>query len=182
MSRDIASSGPYPCQSKDLTMNTQELRPIRRAVPVGTSGKAVVARPEDGVWFDVVPGESATIRVHSRQVDGRYTIMEHDIAPQAGPPLHSHVEEEILVVLDGRIAFLCSGDQFEGAAGTVVIIPVGAAHTWANLSGKRARMRTMFTPGGIENLFSNLAGLGPVEFVALAETFGSKILGPGLIA
>ena len=151
MSRDIASSGPYPCQSKDLTMNTQELRPIRRAVPVGTSGKAVVARPEDGVWFGVVPGESATIRVHSRKVDG-------------------------------RITFLCSGDQFDGAAGTVVIIPAGAAHTWANLSGKRARMRTMFTPGGIENLFSNLAGLGPVEFVALAETFGSRILGPGLIA
>jgi quercetin dioxygenase-like cupin family protein len=149
---------------------------------VRTSDRAIVARPEDGVWFDVVPGETATILVHSERVDGRYTIMEHSIAPESGPPLHSHIEEEIFAVLDGVITFVNGDDRFEGAAGTVVVIPAGTAHTWANLSGEQARMRSMFTPGGIEKLFSNLAGLGPTEFVALAATFGSKILGPGIIA
>jgi quercetin dioxygenase-like cupin family protein len=163
-------------------MNIQQLPTFSQPVAVGTPGRAIISRPDDGVWFDIVPGESATIRVHSSIVGGRYTIMEHCIAPEAGPPLHSHVEDEIFEVLDGVVTFLCSGHQFEGSAGTIVVIPAGAAHTWANLSGKPARMRTMFTPGGIEKLFSNLAGLGPVEFVALAETFGSKILGPGLIA
>jgi quercetin dioxygenase-like cupin family protein len=163
-------------------MNIQQLPTFSQPVAVGTPGRAIISRPDDGVWFDIVPGESATIRVHSSIVGGRYAIMEHCIAPEAGPPLHSHVEDEIFEVLDGVVTFLCSGHQFEGSAGTIVVIPAGAAHTWANLSGKPARMRTMFTPGGIEKLFSNLAGLGPVEFVALAETFGSKILGPGLIA
>jgi quercetin dioxygenase-like cupin family protein len=167
---------------KELTMNTQQLRPLGRVKAVGASDHAIIARPDDAVWFDVVPGESATIRVHSGTVEGRYTIMEHRIAPQAGPPLHSHVEEEVFVVLEGVVTFLCSGDRFEVSIGTIVVIPAGAAHTWANRSGKPARMRTMFTPGGIENLFSNLAGLGPEQFVALAETFGSKILGPGLVA
>ncbi len=162
-------------------MNTQQQRPLGQAEAIGTSGRAIIARPDNGVWFDVVPGESATIRVHSGMVGRRFTIMEHRIAPEAGPPLHSHIEDEIFEVLDGVVTFLCSGHQFEGPAGTIVVIPAGAAHTWANLSGKPAQMRTMFTPGGIENLFSNLAGLSPAEFVALAETFGSKILGPGLI-
>ena len=115
-------------------------------------------------------------------VGGRYTIMEHIIAPEAGPPLHSHVEDETFEVLDGVVTFLCSSDQFEASVGTIVVIPAGAAHTFANLFGKPARFRTMFTPGGIEKLFSNLAGRGLTEFAALAETFGSKILGPGLIA
>jgi quercetin dioxygenase-like cupin family protein len=182
MSLDVTSSGPYTQQWKELTMNTQELRSLNRVTGADASARAIVARPEDGVWFDVVPGESATILVHSERVDGRYTIMEHRIAPESGPPLHSHVEEEIFAVLDGVITFVNGDDRFEGAAGTVVVIPAGTAHTWANLSGKQARMRSMFTPGGIEKLFSNLAGLGPDEFVAMAETFGSKILGPGIIA
>jgi quercetin dioxygenase-like cupin family protein len=182
MSRDVTSSGPYTQQWKELTMNTQELRSLNRVTGADASARAIVARPEDGVWFDVVPGESATIRIASEMVGGRYTIMEHRIAPQAGPPLHSHIEEEVFVVLEGAITFVNGDDRFEGAAGTIVVIPSGTAHTWANLSGKPARMRTMFTPGGIEKLFSNLAGLGPDEFVAMAETFGSKILGPGIIA
>jgi quercetin dioxygenase-like cupin family protein len=155
---------------------------LSRATAVDAVGQAIVARPEDGAWFDVVPGESATIRVHSESVDGRYAIMEHNIAPGSGPPLHSHVEEENFAVLDGVITFVCGGDRFEGSVGTIVIIPAGTAHTWANLSGKPARMRTMFTPGGIEKLFSNLAGLSSPEFAALAATFGSKILGPGIVA
>ena len=163
-------------------MSIQELRSMKVAEAVGTSGQAVIARPEDRVWFDVVPGESATIWIASEMVGGRYTIMEHDIAPLAGPPLHSHIEEEVFVVLDGVITFVNGDDQFEGSGGTIVVIPAGTAHTWANLSGKPARMRTMFVPGGIEKLFSNLAGLGPDEFVALAETFGSRILGPGIVA
>ncbi|MGL4238224.1 cupin domain-containing protein [Tabrizicola sp.] len=163
-------------------MNTQDLRSSNRAATGGALNGAVVARPEDGVWFDVVPGESATVRIPSDMVGGRYTIMEHDIAPEAGPPLHSHVEEEVFVVLEGVITFVNGDDRFEGSAGTIVVIPAGTAHTWANLSGKPARMRTMFTPGGIEKLFSNLAGLSPDAFVALAETFGSKILGPGISA
>ncbi len=162
-------------------MSTQELKSLNRLTAVGASDQAIVARPEEAVWFDLVPGESATIRISSERVGGRFTIMEHNIAPQAGPPLHSHIEEEVFVVLDGVITFICDCDQFEGAVGTVVVIPAGTAHTWANLSGEHARMRTMFTPGGIEKLFANLAGLGPAEFVALAETYGSRILGPGLI-
>ena len=165
-----------------MTMNSQELRSLNRAAAGGTPALAIVARPKDGVWFDVVPGQCATVRIPSELVGGRYTIMEHDIAPQAGPPLHSHIEEEVFVVLEGVLTFVHGDERFEGAAGTIVVIPAGMPHTWANLSGKRARMRTMFTPGGIEKLFSNLAGLGPDEFVALAETFGSKILGPGLAA
>lgn len=153
-------------------MNMQEQQFLNRAI---------VARPLDGIWFDVVPGESATIRVHSDMVGGRYTIMEHTITPQSGPPLHSHIEEEFFEVLDGVMTFLCAGDQFEASAGTIVIIPAGAQHSWANLSGKPARMRTMFTPGSIEKLFTKLDGLSPDQFVALAQSYGTKVLGPGLI-
>ena len=73
-------------------MNIQQQRPLGQAEAVGAPGRAIIARPDDGVWFDVIPGESATVRVHSGMGGGRYTIMEHRSAPEVGPPLHSHIE------------------------------------------------------------------------------------------
>jgi hypothetical protein len=163
-------------------MNTQQLRPLGEAEAVSVPDREIIVRPDDRVWFDVVPGESATIRVHSGMVGGRYAIMEHRIARPAAQPLHSQVDDDVFEVFDAVVTFLFSDDKFEGASGTIVVISASAAHTWANLSGKPAQMRTMVTPGGIENLFSILAGLRPTEAVALAETFGSKILSPGLFA
>ena len=115
-------------------------------------------------------------------VAGRYTLMERAITPRPGPPLHSHIDEEFLEVLDDMITIQYEGDQFKASAGTIVIIPAGAVHTWANMSGKSARMRTMFTPDGLEKLFTKLDGPSPEQFVALAQSYGTKVLGPGLIA
>jgi quercetin dioxygenase-like cupin family protein len=143
-------------------------------------GGAIVSRPEHGVWFDVVPGERSVIRVHSDQVGGRYTIMEHAIAPGASPPLHSHREEEVFEVLAGTMTFVCGDDRFEGAAGTVVIVPPEMPHSWANLSGQEVRLRTTFTPGGLEPMFQSFAGMLPMGIAALAATYGSKIHGPGI--
>jgi mannose-6-phosphate isomerase-like protein (cupin superfamily) len=141
-----------------------------------------VSRAIDSEWFDVVPGETATIRVHSNQVGGRFSIVDSLVMPNAGPPLHSHREEEIFEVLEGVVTFVCGEDRFEASSGSMVVIPAGAAHLFANFSGAPVRLRTIFLPGGPEQIMARVAGLSPTELSEMATSYGTKVLGPPLTA
>jgi quercetin dioxygenase-like cupin family protein len=142
--------------------------------------KVILSHGEEGDWFEVVPGERATIRIHSRQVGGRFSIVESRLSPNAGAPLHSHNEEEIFEILQGEVTFVCGDDRFEAAAGSVVVVPAGMPHLWANLSDVPAHMRATFIPGGFEKVLARASGLSPTELSQLALTFGTRVLGPPL--
>ena len=142
----------------------------------------LVSHADDSEWFDIVPGESATIRVHSDQVGGRFAIVESRLSPNAATPLHSHREEEIFEILEGVVTFVCGEDRFEATSGSIVVAPAGVAHLWANLSGCPARMRALFVPGGVEQLLPRVAGLSPAELNEMALSYGTRVLGPPITA
>jgi quercetin dioxygenase-like cupin family protein len=151
---------------------------MTRTASSAFADRVLVSHAGDGEWFDVVPGESATIRVHSDQVGGRFSIVESQLSPNASTPLHSHREEEVFEVLEGVVTFVCGEDRFEAPSGSIVIAPAGVAHLWANLSGGPARMRVLFFPGGVERMLAGVAGLSPVELNEMALSYGTKVLGP----
>jgi len=51
-----------------------------------------------------------------------------DAQPGDGPSLHRHPYEEIFIIQEGSCTFHVDGDEFDAAAGDIVIAPAGAAH------------------------------------------------------
>lgn len=45
-----------------------------------------------------------------------------------GPDLHRHPYEETFVITDGSAVFTVDGETIEGTAGTIIVVPPGAAH------------------------------------------------------
>lgn len=143
--------------------------------------RAIISRPADRQWFNSIPGERIAIRIHSADVGGRYTILEQSMAPMTGPPMHIHQEDEVFEVLQGTMTFVCGDERFEAEAGTIVVIPAQMPHTWANLTDEQTTMRTFFSPGGLETMFTSLDGLQREALEKLAASFGSRIVGPGIV-
>ena len=48
--------------------------------------------------------------------------------PGKGPDLHRHPYEETFVILDGSATFTVDGRTIDAAAGTILVVPTGAAH------------------------------------------------------
>ena len=76
-----------------------------------------------------MPGERMTLRLHSRDVGGAFTIIEARVPALTGPPVHLHKErEEIFEMLDGEFQFRCAGEELDVAPGTTVVVPRGVEH------------------------------------------------------
>ncbi len=139
---------------------------------------SVVHHYNETSWFDMIPGERISFRVHSTQVNGRYSILDSLAGPGSAPPRHSHVEDEIFYIISGTLTFAVDDEIFDVEPGGVVVVTAGTSHAWKNRTESDVHMLVIFSPGGIENLFSRLAGIDPQQFEAEAAKYGSLVLGP----
>jgi quercetin dioxygenase-like cupin family protein len=147
------------------------------SIPAGHA-LAQLMPPEALVWYDAIPGERSTIRLRAGNTGGACTVIESIVAPGAATPIHNHREYEAFLVLAGTIAFSLGGRAFDAAAGTTVSIPAGLPHGWRNRTAEPARLLATFAPGGIEEMFEQLAGKAPDEVASLAAAYGTHVLGP----
>ena len=119
------------------------------------------------------------IRVRSGDVGGAYAVLEVIAAPRYGVPLHFHSnEDEIFHVIDGEIRFRCEKTELDALPGTTVVVPRGTAHAWRNFGVSPVRMLVTFTPGGFDPLFEEIVGRSLAEVEALAQRYGTYIIGP----
>jgi mannose-6-phosphate isomerase-like protein (cupin superfamily) len=95
--------------------------------------------------------------------DGRTTghrlgVAEITIAPHTGgPPQHRHgVHDEGFYVAAGTATFTVGGDSYEAPAGTMVTVPPGAPHTFANASDEPVILLNTFTPDLYVQYFRDL--------------------------
>jgi len=125
---------------------------------------------------------------------GSMTAIEF-LAPRGfGPPLHVHDDEdEVMVVLDGEIAFRSSDSESIASAGATVFLPHGVPHTFQVLSDT-ARFTTVSASNtGIPRFDRMVAELGdptdeptlpaPVEIdpgrvAEVCAVNGIEVLGP----
>ncbi|MCX7622661.1 MAG: cupin domain-containing protein [Thermomicrobium sp.] len=76
-----------------------------------------------------IPEETPQPGVVRQTLHGeRQTLVRYRYAPGAVFPVHVHPEEQVTVVLRGRLAFVVDDVEILGEAGTVVVIPGGVAH------------------------------------------------------
>jgi quercetin dioxygenase-like cupin family protein len=105
----------------------------------------------------VGPADGETIQLGTTRMrileDGcttghRLGLGEITLAPHTqGPPQHRHAaHDEGFYVVSGRARFTVGETTYEAAAGTFVMIPPGAPHTFANPSDQVTVLLNTFTP------------------------------------
>jgi len=88
----------------------------------------------------------------------RLGLAEMTIAPHAqGPPQHRHAQhDEGFYVVSGTARFTVGEQVHDAAAGTLVMIPPGAPHTFANPGEEPAVVINTFTPDLYVQYFRDL--------------------------
>ena len=125
---------------------------------------------------------------------GELAAVETTVQPGGEPPLHVHErEDEVFLVLNGKITFQLGDERVDAEPGAWVFAPRGVPHGFA-VRTDVARMLNVMTPAGLEPLFdrfSEPAGertlpplpAGPPDMEAMTAAMtehGVTIVGPPL--
>ncbi|GGY16862.1 cupin [Streptomyces xanthochromogenes] len=88
----------------------------------------------------------------------RLGIAESVLAPHTpGPPQHRHAQhDEGFYVISGTVRFTVRDRDYDATAGTLVMVPPGAPHTFANVTDQPAVMLSTFTPDLYVQYFRDL--------------------------
>ncbi|MFF2659744.1 cupin domain-containing protein [Kitasatospora sp. NPDC058032] len=128
--------------------------------------KTTAPQADPAVWV-VGPGEGEKIVLGSTRMrvleDGSHTghrlaIAESVLAPHTqGPPQHRHgLHDEGFYVLSGTVRFTVGDEDHDATAGTLVMVPPGTPHTFANPADEPAVMLSTFTPDLYVQYFRDL--------------------------
>jgi mannose-6-phosphate isomerase-like protein (cupin superfamily) len=119
-----------------------------------------IVGPDDG---DVVLSGPIRMRIleDGSTTSHRLGIGEITIAPHTeGPPQHRHAQhDEGFYVVSGTARFTVGKNSHDVPAGTLVMIPPGAPHTFANPSDEPAVLLNTFTPDLYVHYFRDLRNM-----------------------
>ncbi|WP_033342986.1 cupin domain-containing protein [Catenuloplanes japonicus] len=122
--------------------------------------KVSVVGPDDG---ELIVNGPSRIRIleDGSSTNHRLGIGEITVPPHTpGPPQHRHAQhDEGFYVLSGSVRFTVGEDEHDAPAGTWVMVPPGAPHTFANVTGEPAVMLNTFTPDQYVQYFRDLADM-----------------------
>ncbi|MFH9230071.1 cupin domain-containing protein [Streptomyces lydicus] len=115
----------------------------------------------------VGPGDGETILLGSTRMrvleDGSNTghrlgLAESVLAAHTpGPPQHRHAQhDEGFYIISGTVRFTVGDNDHDATAGTFVLVPPGAPHTFANMTDQPAVMLSIFTPDLYVQYFRDL--------------------------
>ncbi|OKI01250.1 cupin [Streptomyces sp. CB02923] len=115
----------------------------------------------------VGPGDGETIVLGTTRLrvleDGSNTghrlgLTESVLAPHTpGPPQHRHAQhDEGFYIISGAVRFTVGEKDYDVTAGTLVVVPPGAPHTFANVTDQPAVMLSIFTPDLYVQYFRDL--------------------------
>jgi mannose-6-phosphate isomerase-like protein (cupin superfamily) len=119
-----------------------------------------VTRPDGGESIQLGP---ARVRIleDGTTTGRRLGIAEITLAPHAaGPPQHRHARhDEGFYVVAGAARFTVGEIAYDAPAGTLVMVPPGAPHTFANPGDEPAVMLNTFTPDLYVQYFRDLRAM-----------------------
>ncbi|WP_078965104.1 cupin domain-containing protein [Streptomyces aureocirculatus] len=155
----------------DTTQTSESTIPGHPDGPTHPVGPAEPGAPAVSV---VGPEEGETLLLGSTRMrvleDGSNTghrigITESVLAPHTpGPPQHRHARhDEGFYVISGTVRFTVGQDTHDATAGTLVMVPRGAPHTFANATGQQAVMLSTFTPDLYVQYFRDLQDMAADE-------------------
>ena len=153
------------------------------------SKKAKLVPDGKGLELQSVPGEKLLFKLTGEESGGLLDYLIVTVAPNGGPPLHSHhTQEEIFHFTKGRFKVQTGDETKICEAGDFTYVPAGMPHAFVNISNEPGEFIAVFTPGGTDKFFEEFGPMmnaegGPPEqdvIAALLEKHGMALLGPPL--
>ncbi|WP_037605999.1 cupin domain-containing protein [Streptacidiphilus rugosus] len=113
--------------------------------------------PDDGEHIDLGPARLRILE-DGRTTAHRLGIAEITLAPgMDGPPQHRHAQhDEGFYIVSGTVHFTVGEAVHAARPGTLVMVPPGAPHTFANHGDEPAVMVNTFTPDLYVQYFRDL--------------------------
>ena len=126
-------------------------------VPVSIVG------PDEGEVITLGPAVEMRVLEDGSTTGHRLGISVSTLGPHTpGPPQHRHRKhDEGFYVISGIVRFTVGEQDHDAEPGTLVMVPPGAPHTFANSTDEPAVMLTVFTPDLYVQYFRDLADAGP---------------------
>jgi quercetin dioxygenase-like cupin family protein len=120
-----------------------------------------IVGPEDGETVLRTDAVRMRILEDGSTTAHRLGIAEITLAPKApGPPQHRHAQhDEGFYVTAGTVRFTIGDQDHDATAGTLVMVPTGAPHTFANPGDEPAVMINTFTPDLYVRYFHDLQAM-----------------------
>jgi quercetin dioxygenase-like cupin family protein len=108
-------------------------------------------------------GLGTTFLLRGAETDGRFAVVEHDLAPRTlGSPVHTHErEDEYSYVLTGTLGVQIGDDVRTAGPGELVAKPRGIPHAFWNPGDEVVRFVELISPAGFERYFEEIAPLLP---------------------
>jgi quercetin dioxygenase-like cupin family protein len=124
----------------------------------GHPSQTLIIAPDGGDTIHAY-GDTAQVMLSGEQTNGSMVVAVGTSPPGGGPPPHLHrSEDEMFIVLEGKIRFLANGQWTEPLApGSIVYTPRGVVHTFQNVGETLCRQWIIATPSGFERFFSRSA-------------------------
>ncbi|WP_433802536.1 cupin domain-containing protein [Actinomycetospora sp. CA-084318] len=136
-----------------------------------------VVGPDDAERLQIGSAVTTRILEDGTTTGHRLGVAEGTIAPHtAGPPQHRHaLHDEGFYVISGLLRFTVGDREYDAAPGTLVTVPPGVPHTFANPGDEPARALTTFTPASYTAYFRELAATRPDEIEDLMARYATVI-------
>ena len=147
-----------------------------------------VVQPGEGDTGVLLPGVGVQFKIDAEDVDGRVSVVEHpfDVGSLVPPHVHN-LEDEISIVIEGRIGFRSEDREAVLERGGYIIKPHGEVHAMWNAGDVPARMIEIITPAGFDKFFRELAAanarqpMTPPEVAELAARYELPLAEPDWI-
>jgi quercetin dioxygenase-like cupin family protein len=112
--------------------------------------KPIILGPAEGRAYPM--GRiSALFKADEAETASRYAISEWWLEPHTqGPGAHSHAEDDVFYVIEGRMSLLVGEIWTHAARGSFVLVPGGVVHDFENRSDARAGVLNFSVPGAFE--------------------------------
>ena len=123
-------------------------------------------------------------KIGSADTDGAYTLIEYTAPPHfhgTAPHCHQYTTEWLYIV-DGMLVITRGEETTTATRGTSLLIPPGVPHTFWNPTAAAVTFLALYSPGGIERYWEELAALNtsrlanPVTNVALDAAYDMRWL------
>jgi quercetin dioxygenase-like cupin family protein len=135
-----------------------------------------VVEPGGGRTGRLGPGVGVHFKIDGDDTGGAISVVEHPFAVGALVRPHVHTrEDEISIVLEGRIGFRSEDEEVVLGAGGYIVKPRNQVHAMWNAGDVPARMIEIISPAGFEGFFRGFADLndaGPIDLDAVRALAG----------
>jgi mannose-6-phosphate isomerase-like protein (cupin superfamily) len=120
--------------------------------------EVIVLAPGEGEELALGPA-ACSLKVGGEDALGSLTVMDVVLgAGLPGPVLHRHrAMVDSFYVLDGILTLQLGDREVEASAGSYVVVPPGADHTFSNPRDEPVRLLNVMAPGGLERYLKEAA-------------------------